>query len=102
MAETVRYGDKGELSNSDGPVWGNQVPPLCFSFILMCNYQEGVGDSEGPGTEILFWCPWPPEGHSQNCCFGVPALPEQFLLHVLIMTACPTYLILRTMTPRQP
>lgn len=58
----------------------DKLVPLSFGHVLRYSCQANTS-----GTRALFWHSWPQQGHFQNCCLGVPVLPEQFLSPVLIV-----------------
>lgn len=75
----------------------NQMPPVSFSQVFTDGSQASVSDKKEPGITTLFWNPSSKEpgittlfwnsylgGMSQNCCFGISTLADQW--HLLFLS----------------
>ena len=76
----------------------NQMPPVSFSQVFTDGSQASVSDKKEPGITTLFWNFSSKEsgittlfwntsfsgGTSQNCCFGISTLADQW--HLLFLS----------------
>lgn len=61
----------------------NQMPPVSFSQVFTDGSQASVSDKKEPGITTLFWNSYL-GGMSQNCCFGISTLADQW--HLLFLS----------------